>query len=127
MVKSGRIIRLPMDLQPGNLLIAETGSNKIRKVNRQTGVITTIAGTGTAGFAGDFGPAASAMLNQPVSVISDRFGGIFIADYGNNRVRLIGPDGTIYTVAGDGQAYFCCDGLPSPLSSIAGPLYTESA
>jgi sugar lactone lactonase YvrE len=106
----------------GNLLIAETGSNKVRKVDRQTGIITTIAGTGTGGYGGDFGKAVSAQLNQPVAVTSDIFGTIFIADYGNNRVRLVTSDGTIYTVAGDGQATFAGEGLPSIYASIVGPM-----
>jgi sugar lactone lactonase YvrE len=106
----------------GNLLIAETGSNKIRKVDRQTGIITTIAGTGTGGYGGDLGPAVNAQLNQPVAVTSDRFGTIFIADYGNNRVRLVASDGTIYTVAGDGQATFGGEGSLSLFASIVGPM-----
>jgi sugar lactone lactonase YvrE len=106
----------------GNLLIAETGANNVRKVDRQTGIITTIVGTGTAGYGGDAGPAVRAQLNQPVAVTSDRFGTIFIADYGNNRVRVVFSNGNIYTVAGDGQAIFAGEGLLSPFASIAGPM-----
>ncbi len=104
----------------GNLLIADTGNNRIRRVDRQSGVISTIAGTGSAGYGGDSGPAVSAKLSQPVSVMGSPLG-IFVADFANNRVRWIYND-TIYTIAGDGQAIFWGEGLPAPLASIAGPI-----
>ncbi len=111
----------------GNLLIAEndreTDNHRIRKVDRQSGIITTIAGTGTGGFGGDSGPAVNAKLNGPVTVSSDRFGNIFIADNSNNRVRLVTADGTIYTLAGGSQyPFYCCDGFPSPYASMPGPI-----
>jgi sugar lactone lactonase YvrE len=111
----------------GNLLIAEndseTNNHRVRKVNSQSRVITTIAGTGKSGYSGDNGPAVNAKLNGPVSVSTDKFGEIFIADSRNNRIRLISTTGIIYTVAGPGQFdLYCCDGYPAPYVSIPGPI-----
>ncbi len=104
-----------------SLFIADTGTHRIRKVDRLTGIITTVVGTGSAGFSGDGGAAVNAQLNQPVALISPAAGIILIADYGNNRVRLV-INGTIYTLAGDGQATFNGEGLPAPFASIIGPM-----
>jgi uncharacterized protein (TIGR03437 family) len=86
----------------GNLYIADTGNNRIRKVSNA--VITTVAGNGThetPGLSGDNGPATSAQLNQPVGVAVDSAGNLFIADALNNRIRKV-SNGTITTVAGSG-------------------------
>jgi len=72
----------------GNLFIADTNNNRIRKVSA-SGVITTVAGNGTAGYSGDGGPGASASLNNPYGVAVDAFGNLFIGDYLNNRVRKV--------------------------------------
>jgi molecular chaperone DnaK len=85
----------------GNLYIADTKNNRIRKVVK-TGTITTIAGTGSAGFGGDGGPASAAALNDPQGIAVGPGGEVYIADTGNGRVREIKPDGTISTIAGDG-------------------------
>jgi uncharacterized protein (TIGR03437 family) len=85
----------------GNIYIAETGGHRVRKVDR-SGAITTLAGTGVAGFSGDGGPAAQAQLASPYGVAADIFGNVYIADLGNARVRRVGRDGTITTVAGGG-------------------------
>ncbi len=66
------------------------------------GTATTLAGTGVAGFSGDGGPALQAQLNGPSAVTPGPDGSIYIADSGNNRVRRIGPDGNISTIAGSG-------------------------
>jgi uncharacterized protein (TIGR03437 family) len=87
--------------QLGNLYLSDTDNHRIRRVDAK-GVITTIAGTGTAGFSGDGGPAAAAQLNLPYGLAADAAGNLYIADLGNNRVRRIAPDGTISTVAGNG-------------------------
>ncbi|MHB8259084.1 MAG: NHL domain-containing protein [Bacteroidia bacterium] len=91
----------------GNLYIADAANNKIRMVTT-AGVITTIAGTGTAGFSGDGGAATAAQLNTPTGVT---FAGtnLVIADAGNNRIRMISY-GTISTVIGTGTAGFSGDG-----------------
>lgn len=85
----------------GNLYIADLVNNRIRKISTN-GTITTVAGNGSAGFSGDGGPATQASLNQPSSVAVDGAGNMFIADYGNNRVRMVASNGMITTVAGNG-------------------------
>jgi len=72
----------------GNLYIADTKNNRIRKVAAISGVITTIAGNGTAGYSGDNGPATSAELNNPQAVTLDAAGNLYFAD-GNTRIRKL--------------------------------------
>ncbi len=84
----------------GEIYIAE--GNRIREVKKD-GRISTFAGTGTAGNAGDDGPAAQAQLNMPQGLAVDSAGNVYIADTLNNRVRRVDVDGTITTVAGDGE------------------------
>ena len=86
----------------GNLYIADTGNHRIRKVT-PSGIISTIAGTGMAGFNGDGGAAKSAQLNAPGGLTLDARGNVYFADQLNHRVRLITVDGSINTVAGTGQ------------------------
>jgi uncharacterized protein (TIGR03437 family) len=93
----------------GNLYLADTDNHRIRKVAAD-GIITTIAGTGTAGFSGDNGPAAAAQLNLPYGLATDLSGNLYVADLGNNRVRRIAPDGAIATVAGGGTDAAAADG-----------------
>lgn len=85
----------------GNIYLSDTDKNLIRKIDAR-GAITTIAGTGAAGFGGDGGPAAMAMLNLPYGLAADLAGNVYIADLNNQRVRRIAPDGSIATVAGTG-------------------------
>lgn len=99
-------------LADGSFLIADTGNNRIRKVT-PNGVITTVAGTGTAGYSGDTLPATSAQLNGPTDVDADDQGGYFIADTGNDVVRYVAPNGVITTVAGRGTAGEAGDGRPA--------------
>src|SRR5215472_14776437 len=87
----------------GNLLITDTGNQRIRSVNTATGVISTIAGTGTAGFSGDSGPATSAQLNYPSGILVNKVNQIFIADSFNSRVRMIDTNQTITTFTGNGS------------------------
>src|SRR5207253_2565847 len=87
----------------GNLFIADAANNRIRRVAAGTGTITTVAGTGDAGFGGDGGPATSAQLWTPTGVAVDAAGNVFIADGANNRVRQVAAgSGIITTVAGSG-------------------------
>jgi len=85
----------------GNLFIAEYIDSRIRKVDTN-GIITTLAGNGTVGYSGDGGAATNASLNYPNGVAADSFGNVFIADTGNNCIRMVGTNGIITTVAGGG-------------------------
>jgi sugar lactone lactonase YvrE len=97
----------------GNLYIADTGNNCVRKVTTG-GVISTIAGSGTtAGFSGDGGPAKSALLSGPQAVAVDSAGNVYIADTANHSVRKVSTDGVITTVAGAGVPGFSGDTGPA--------------
>jgi uncharacterized repeat protein (TIGR01451 family) len=91
----------------GNLYIADNGNERIRKVS--SGVITTVAGTGSANFGGDGGLATSAQINNPQALATDSSGNFYIADAGNNRVRKV-SGGVITTVAGNGSPGYAGDG-----------------
>ena len=91
------------------MYIAETVNNRVRQVS-PSGVITTLAGTGKFGYAGDGGPAKMAELNQPSGVAVDGSGNVYIADTNNYRVRKVSADGTITTVAGNGVSGYAGDG-----------------
>jgi sugar lactone lactonase YvrE len=96
----------------GNLYIADTGNNVIREIYAATGIISTVAGNGTAGFAGDNAAATAAMLFQPQSVTVDAGGNLYIADADNQRIRRVDAvTGIITTVAGNGTAGYGGDGL----------------
>lgn len=95
----------------GNLYIAETGANLVRKVNLATGIITTMAGTGVAGYSGDRGAAINATLRAPAGIAANAVGDLFIADTDNNVIRRVyALSGTIATVAGNGVAGYSGDG-----------------
>jgi uncharacterized protein (TIGR03437 family) len=95
----------------GNLYIADSGSERVRRVS-SSGVITTVAGNGTAGFSGDGGPAINAQLHLVgfAGVAVDAAGNLYVADSGNERVRKVSPAGTITTVAGNGTVGHSGDG-----------------
>jgi sugar lactone lactonase YvrE len=95
----------------GNLYIADTENNRIRKVDR-AGVITTVAGTGTQGYSSE-GPAISAELNQPTGVAVDNAGNLYIADNQNFCIRRVDTGGFITTVAGNGTQGYGGDGGPA--------------
>ena len=87
----------------GNIYIADSYNNRIRKVNSITGIITTVAGNGTEGYSGDGGLATNAELYYPFGVAVDSNGNIYIADSGNNRIRKVNSTtGIITTIAGNG-------------------------
>lgn len=92
-----------------NIYIVDQDNSAIRKVSL-TGIITTLAGNGTAGYLGDGGPSTNALLNFPAGIAVDPAGRVFIADLYNNRVRKIDLDGMITTIAGIGTAGFAGDG-----------------
>ena len=104
----------------GNLFIADNGSNRVRKVAKN-GIITTVAGTGTAGFSGDGGAATSAQLSGPYGVTSDNKGNLFITDLNNHRVRKVATNGIITTVAGTGTAGFSGDGGAATSARLNSP------
>ncbi len=93
----------------GNVFFSDTNNHAVRKVSTN-GVISTVAGNGTAGFGGDGGAGASAQLNMPQGLALDGSGNLYIADSGNNRVRKLTPAGTISTFAGTGAASSSGDG-----------------
>ena len=85
----------------GNIYISDAGDHRIRCV-RPGGIVQTIAGTGTAAFAGDGGAATTAQINSPYGISADKWGNLYIADLGNHRIRKVSLNGTITTVAGGG-------------------------
>jgi sugar lactone lactonase YvrE len=105
----------------GNLYIADTSNERVRKVT-PNGVITTVAGNGNlATFSGDGGPATAAGLWSPNSVAVDRAGNLFIADTYNRRIRKVARDGVITTVAGNGVVGFSGDGGPATSAALRYP------
>ena len=104
----------------GNLFIADTNNNRIRKVD-SAGVISTVAGTGWTGSRGDGGPAVEARLAFPRDVAVDGAGNLFIADTNNNRIRKVDAAGIISTVAGTGDRGFSGDGGPAVEARLAFP------
>ena len=106
----------------GTVYIADTWNHRIRRVDPQTGVISTISGTGQTKFFGDNGPAEKAALNEPVALALDGHGHLYIADQSNNRIRKIDlSSGVITTVAGTGESGYNGDGAQGPDTALAGP------
>jgi hypothetical protein len=103
-----------------NLYIVDQGNHRIRKVDAG-GTITTVAGDGTAGFAGDGGTAITARFNRPAGLVVDRDGTVYIADTRNQRIRRIDAGGTITTVAGNGTWGFSGDGGAATDANLADP------
>jgi len=103
----------------GNIYIADYGNNRVRRIGVDA-TISTLAGTGEAGFSGDGGPAAKAKLHGPYGVSVDDLGNVYIADQRNNRIRKVSRDGMISTVAGNGQRGSKGDGGPAIEASLAG-------
>jgi len=106
----------------GDMYIAERDNHVIRKVDMKTGVISTVAGTGTAGFSGDGGPGAKAQLRQPHSIFFDQDGTLLICDIGNHRIRRLHIDtGIIETYAGTGEAAATPEGAAVRGTPLNGP------
>jgi cysteine-rich repeat protein len=104
----------------GQIFIADTFNQRIRKIG-STGVITTIAGTGTDGYGGDGGPATAAMLSSPFGVAVDAQGQVAICDTSNERIRRIDTTGSISSIAGNGTYGFGGDGDMATSAQISDP------
>jgi hypothetical protein len=109
-----------LDAVGNRILIADTNNNALRALNAQ-GIITTLAGNGTAGYTGDGLAAAGSQLNSPSSVAADIFGNVYIADQGNNAVRRISRAGVITTLAGNGTAGYTGDGQIATSAELNAP------
>jgi len=120
---TGATLNAPVGLAfgpDGGLYFSDAQNNRIRRISPD-GIITTVAGNGTAGYSGDNGPAVVAMLNSPQGIAVSSQGEIFIADFNNARVRRVAPDGTISTVAGNGDFGFAGDGGPAISAMLGRP------
>jgi PKD repeat protein len=112
-----RPVGVAVDTQ-GNLYIADSNNNRVRKVSG--GIISTVAGIGTAGYSGDGGQATSAQLQYPDGVAVDAQGNLYIADSANNRIRKV-SGGIISTIAGTGTQGFSGDGGPATSATLNYP------
>jgi sugar lactone lactonase YvrE len=101
-----------------NLILADSGNDKIKRVDAQTGIITTIAGTGDAGVTGNGGPAAAAELSEPRTLAVAPDGSIYFTEPKENIVRRIDPNGVMSLVAGTGKAGFSGDGGPATKAQL---------
>lgn len=105
-----------------NLYLADTHNHRIRRVDVATGTITTIAGTGMAGYAGDRGPATAAKLCLPTALAVDGAGDVYFSDSGNHRIReIVAATGVVVTVAGNGVQGYAGDGGPATAAEIDSP------
>jgi trimeric autotransporter adhesin len=105
----------------GNLYIADLNNQRIRMVSAGSGIMTTVAGTGNAGYSGDGGPATSAQLNYPIGVAVDSGANIYIADSANYVIRKVLSGGQIYTIAGNGLSGYSGDGGQAVSAQIGSP------
>ncbi len=119
------LLNNPFDLAfspDGSLCFSDTFNHCIRRIDAHSGMISTIAGTGTRGFSGDGGRATAAELNEPYGIVIDRSGNIYFADRLNGRVRRVdGATGIITTLAGDGSKQCRGDGGPSTRAGMVEP------
>jgi DNA-binding beta-propeller fold protein YncE len=106
----------------GNMYFVEMQNHVVRRVDRKTHIISTVAGTGAPGFSGDGGPAVKAQFRQPHSIAFDKTGGLLVCDIGNNRIRRIDlKTGLIDTFAGTGEKNPTPDGAPLAGTPLNGP------
>ena len=104
----------------GNVYVADFFNQRVRRIDT-AGMITVVAGTGERGYAGDGGAGSGARLDRPAGVAVDGAGNVYVADYGNRRIRRIDPTGTITTVAGTGKGGHSGDGGPAAEARLNGP------
>ncbi len=117
----GRVFGIELD-KAGNLYIGDWDNHRIRKVDIESGIVTTIAGNGVDGYSGDNGPATAASLKKPAAICFDTCGNLYFSDEDNNRVRRIdAATGIITTVAGNGSAGFSGDGGPATAAQFNHP------
>lgn len=105
----------------GSLFFVVPQQHRVRRVDLSTGMVTTVAGTGLSGYAGDGGPGSRAELREPWDLAIDRLGGLLIADRGNNRIRRLSADGVIATVAGTGRTEVPRDATDAMLADLHDP------
>lgn len=105
----------------GHLYLSDTFNHRIRRVDAETGIITTVAGRGEAGCSGDGGRATEALLNEPYGTVLDGNGNLYFADRLNRRVRRIDRRGVITTIAGTGEPESSGDGGPADRAGLAEP------
>lgn len=107
----------------GNIYFSDTTNHRVRMVDIRSGLVSTVAGTGEPGFANDGGHADMAQLYAPTALVFDRRGNLYIADTGNNRVRVVTVKGYLRTVAGDGRQGYLGEGdraVAAPLDHPTG-------
>jgi len=118
-------LNMPHEIQfdsAANLYIVERDNHVVRKIDARTGVISTFAGTGIAGYSGDGGPATRAQLRQPHSIAIDPRGKLLICDIGNHRIRQVDfSSGMIETYGGTGERQPTPDGAPVKDAPLSGP------
>ncbi len=108
----------------GNIYIADSGNNEVVKIDRATQILTVVAGTGKAGYNGDFIPATSAELDFPVAIAFDPAGNLYISDNDNARIRRVSAaTGIITTYAGTGVSGYNFDNIPARLAQLNDPYH----
>ncbi|MEM7537803.1 MAG: choice-of-anchor Q domain-containing protein [Chloroflexota bacterium] len=105
----------------GNVYLTDKDNHLVRRIDAETGILTTVAGNGTGTYAGDNGPATDASVRYPVGVALDSAGNLYITDHGNRRIRKVDTDGVITTIAGNGKWGNTGDGGPSEDARVGRP------
>jgi len=105
----------------GNIYFADTANHRLRKLSTE-GIVTTVAGSGEAGYRGDGGLATDSYLNRPTYVAVDAFDNVYLSDTGNHRVRVLIPGGVIQTVCGTGRTEFSNDGIAARSAHLSSPM-----
>lgn len=105
----------------GNVYVTDYTGHSVRKIDQATGIISTIAGTGQAGYNGDGIAASAAQLNTPMGIWVDPSGNIYVVEKGNNRIRKINTAGIISTVAGTGIPSYNSDGIAATAAGLRYP------
>jgi DNA-binding beta-propeller fold protein YncE len=118
-------LNMPFDIaldRAGNIYFSDTFNHTVRRIDSKTGRISTVAGSGRAGFSGDDGPATAAQLREPYGVVLDSRNNLYLVDRLNQRVRMVDAEtGTIRTVAGNGSKTFSGDGGPAVEAGLVEP------